>query len=302
MPETSSLTTKQVARLCRVSDATVKRWEDAGLLKSERTGGGHRRFRAEEVARFQRQQNIGLKQKHGEHSARIALRQRPRRGSQKTYSDASPLFRCMLAGREDEAAEILISSFLHGAPLAKIFDDLVCPAMRRTGALWFDGELNVAQEHLATRAIYNAIYKLRETIPVREENEGLAAAGGGNLAFCCTIEGDFHELPSHFAQLTLESDGWEVMNFGANMPFYSFADEVLYYTPEVICISGTVITDYERIARDYKEFRARIAKLKIPVILGGRVFEETRGKQRFPAELYADSFTEVSEFAKNLFA
>ena len=60
MTQTKSLTTRQVANLCSVSHATVKRWEDAGLLVSERTNGGHRRFRAEEVARFQLEQNLSL--------------------------------------------------------------------------------------------------------------------------------------------------------------------------------------------------------------------------------------------------
>lgn len=68
MADIKGFTTIEVARLCRVSDATVKRWEEAGLLKSERTSGGHRRFRAEEVARFQREQGLGLKQSHGDES------------------------------------------------------------------------------------------------------------------------------------------------------------------------------------------------------------------------------------------
>ncbi len=68
MADLKCFTTKEVARLCRVSDATVKRWEDAGLLQSERTSGGHRRFRAEEVIRFQREQCLGLKQSHGDES------------------------------------------------------------------------------------------------------------------------------------------------------------------------------------------------------------------------------------------
>ncbi len=57
--ELKCLTTREVARLCHVSDATVKRWQDAGLLHSERTSGGHRRFRAEEIARFRREQGLG---------------------------------------------------------------------------------------------------------------------------------------------------------------------------------------------------------------------------------------------------
>jgi excisionase family DNA binding protein len=284
MLELNGLTTKEVARLCRVSDATVKRWEEAGLLKSERTSGGHRRFRAEEIARFQR----GLKKSHGDESARAALR---RRRIKKSFSN-SLLFQSIVAGREDEAANILISAYLRGNPPARIFDDSVCPALRRIGELWFDGELNVAQEHLATRAAYNAIYKLRENIPVGEAN--------GKLAFCCSMEGDFHELPTHFTQIILENEGWEAMNFGANMPLYSLTDEILYHAPEVVCISGAVIGDYERQARDYKEFRARIAKLKIPVVLGGRAFEGARVRTRFPAEFYAENFTRFAAFVKTL--
>jgi excisionase family DNA binding protein len=288
MLELNGLTTKEVARLCRVSDATVKRWEEAGLLKSERTSGGHRRFRAEEVARFQRDQNIGLKQARGDESARAALR---RRRIKKSYSN-SLLFHSLLAGREDEAGNFLIDAYLRGKAAAQIFDDSVCPAMRRVGELWFDGELNVAQEHLATRAAYNSIYKLRENIPVREMN--------GKLAFCCALEGDFHELPTHLAQIVLENEGWEAMNFGANTPLYSLTDEILYHTPEAVCIAAAIISDYERLARDYKEFRARIAKLKIPVVLGGRAFEDKRIRTRFPAEFYAENFTQFEEFVKAL--
>ena len=98
--------------------------------------------------------------------------------------------------------------------------------------------------------------------------------------------------------MTLENDGWEVMNFGANTPLYSLGDEVLYHTPELVCISATIISDYERAARDYHEFRSRIAKLKIPVIMGGRVFENARVRARFPAELHAETFAQVGKFAK----
>ena len=286
MPELISLTTREVARLCRVSDATVKRWEEAGLLKSERTSGGHRRFRAEEVARFQQSQGLGTKRTRGGETARAALR---RRRVNKIPS-SSPMFHSLLAGREDEAANILISAYLGGKPLPQIFDQLLCPALRRVGELWFDGEINVAQEHLATRVAYHAIYKLREIVPLKEMN--------GKLAFCCALEGDLHEIPTHLAQIILEHEGWEALNFGANTPLYSLTDEILYHTPEVVCIAAALINDYERLSRDYKEFRARIGKLKIPVVLGGRVFAEQRVRIRFPAELYAENFTQFAEFVK----
>ena len=68
MSNPNRLTTKEVARICRVSDATVKRWAAAGLIDSEKTNGGHRRFRAEDVARFQADQGLGVGKDSGDNS------------------------------------------------------------------------------------------------------------------------------------------------------------------------------------------------------------------------------------------
>ncbi len=286
--ELKSLTTKEVARLCRVSDATVKRWEASGLLKSERTSGKHRRFRAEEVARFQREQKLGLKIHNGDESA---VRATSRRRVSKMPSDA-PLFHSLIAGCEEEAANMLIEAHLRGVPLPEIFDEIVCPAMRQIGELWHDGNLSITQEHIATRVAVSVILKLRNVLPVPEMN--------GELAMCCALESDFHDLPTHLAQMVFEDQGWEVLNFGANTPLYSLAEEVLQHAPKLLCISATVINDIERSVRDYKIFIEQIGKLKTRIILGGGAFADEHLRRRFPADLYARSFGEVAGFARRL--
>ncbi len=283
-----SLTTRQVARLCRVSDATVKRWEDAGLIKSERTSGGHRRFQPEEIVRFQREQNLGLKHRHGDESV---VRTRTRSAANGDDSDSS-FFHSLIAGAETEAANTLITAHLHGSAPSDIFDNLISPAMKRIGELWYKGDLSVAHEHLATRTAQYAIHTLRRTLSVPEMS--------GELAMCCGIEGDFHELPTYMAQITIENEGWEVLSFGSNMPLHSMTEEILRHSPEIICISATLIPDIERISRDYKQFRERIEKLKIPVIIGGRAFSDEQIRSRFPAEFHAESFNQVAEFLKNI--
>ncbi len=288
MTDLKCLTTKEVARLCRVSDATVKRWEHAGLLQSERTGGGHRRFRAEEVVRFQREQNLGLKKCHGDESV-VAAAARPRESRR---AGGSPLFHSLIAGCEEAAANELISEYLQGKSLTEIFDDSICPAMRRVGELWLKGELSVSQEHLATRTAQNSIYKLRNSLPVPEMTD--------KLAVCCALEGDFHELPSFLAQVTIENEGWEVLNFGANTPLKCLAKEILHHSTKIICISAAVIADVESLTRDYKCFAERVGKQKIPIILGGRAFRNIIVRRRFPADLYAQSFAEAAKFVRKL--
>ncbi len=289
MADIKGFTTIEVARLCRVSDATVKRWEEAGLLKSERTSGGHRRFRAEEVARFQREQGLGLKQNHGDESV---IKTTNRARDKKVYSD-SAFLQTLIDGGEEAAANFFITAHLEGKPLTEIIDRLVCPAMREIGELWHREEISVAQEHLATRTAISAIYKLRSALPVPEMKNG--------LAMCCAMEGDLHELPTLLAQITIENEGLEVINFGAATPLYCLADEAARHSPNFVCISATVINDLERLTRDYKDFRGKIVKLEIPVLLGGRVFEDENIRKRFKSEFYARSFTDVAEFARNLY-
>ena len=288
MSHSNNLTTKEVARLCRVSNATVKRWEDADLLKSERTSGGHRRFRAEDVARFQREQELGQKNCPGDESVVTVLKMR----RDCRQISGSPLFNSLIAGREEDAAEIIINSFLNEKSLATIFDRLISEEMCRIGKLWFDGKLSIAEEHLATKSVMCALHKLRSVLPIPEPC--------GKLAICCTTEGDFHELPTHFVQLLLEGEGWEVVNFGANLPIYSLCEEVSKLSPDLICISSTIMTDCERLSRDYAEFNCKTSKQNIPVILGGNAFEDKQIRQRFPAQLYPKSFAEVAEFAETI--
>lgn len=288
MTELKCLTTKEVARLCRISDASVKRWENAGLLKSERTNGGHRRFRAEEIIRFQREQKLGLKQCHGDESVMMATN---RRRGDKIFS-SSECLHALVEGCEEAVTNILINAHLDGKSLTEIFDEVVCSAMCQIGELWAKGEISITQEHLATRAVSNALYKLRHTLPVPKMTD--------KLAMCCAVEGDFHELPTHLAQMTIENEGWEVMNFGANTPLYCLAEEILQHSPQIICISATIINDVERLSRDYKIFTEQISTSKIPILLGGKAFKDGQIRQRFPAQLYAQSFTETAEFTRNL--
>ncbi len=287
MANIKGFTTIEVARLCRVSDATVKRWEEAGILRSERTNGGHRRFRAEEVARFQRDQSLGLKQSHGDESVRKTIN---RTRDKKVDSD-SKFLQSLIDGGEEAVTNSFITAHLEGKPLTEIIDHYICPAMQEIGELWHKGEITITQEHLATRTAISAIYKLRNSLPVPEMKSG--------LAICCALEGDLHELPTLLAQIAVENEGLEVINYGASTPLYSLVDEVVRYAPSFICISATLVNDLERLSRDYKYFREKTSKLGIPILLGGRVFNDEHMRNRFPGDTYPDNFTAVAKFARS---
>lgn len=288
-----TLTSKEAARLLGVSEASVKRWADGGLLPTVKTAGGHRRFRPEDVAVFRRERL----HKTGRPPARAQSETRHARGTSlrskaKREETAGLMYEVLLGGHAEEAAAILVSLHLEGVGVSVLADEVLCPAMRRVGDLWHQGELSVAQEHVATRAALEALQALRASLHPH--------AAHGRRAVCCAAEEDFHELPVQLAALVLEARGWEVVSLGTSTPFYALAEAVGRFEPRLVCVAATILEGLDRAAREYGEARKAAARSGAGLVLGGAGFAEEDVRRRFPAELHAEDFRQLEEFAASL--
>src|SRR5678816_3361055 len=213
----ANLTTRDVARLLLVSEATVKRWADDGLLLPKKTAGGHRRFSIQSVARFRREQGIAPAAQSP--TKRVTKKVVPGRlPSVESFGDL------LLSENEAEATAQLIDAYLQNHGLGTLFDTTITNAMHRVGDLWFTGTITIADEHLATRVMLSALQKLRGIV--------VPGQATGLKAVCCGIEGDLHELPIHLAEIILESEGWNVSNLGPNTPLFTLRDICLLYTSD----------------------------------------------------------------------
>jgi excisionase family DNA binding protein len=298
------LTSKEAARLLGASEASVKRWADGGLLASEKTAGGHRRFRPEDVARFKRgQKNRGAFEA-----------QQTRDGADSSGSSSSPheahdganvlrafenddlivnaLFEALARGQAEETTGLLVKSYLDKRPLASIFDGLLATAMQKIGDLWHQGDLTVAQEHLATRAALHALQTLDKVVAEPEPNN--------LLAVCCSTEDDFHELPIQCTELILRHEGWEVLSLGPNTPFYALTEIVARLHPTLVCVASTILGDLDRAVREFQELRAQASRVGAAIVLGGAGFADANVRRRLPAELHADTFRQLLDFAHTL--
>jgi len=277
------LTTRQLARLWLVSEATVKRWADAGLLPARRTAGGHRRFLPDEVARFQTERGLGRTAAVAAAPAGAGLESAGRN----VGVDSELFFNAIVAGHDD-AATLLIEAYLDGVEMWRLFDETVARAMHRVGELWHEGSVTVADEHFATRTATRAVERVGVSVRRRE--------GRGRSAVCCAPEGELHELPALCLQVLLESGGWRVRGLGANTPFFTLADAVERHRPDLVCVSATMLLDLERSAREYAQFVEAARRAGARVALGGQGFRDKGARRRFDAELHGESFEELMNF------
>lgn len=290
-----NLTSKEAARLLSVSEASVKRWADVGLLPALKTAGGHRRFRPEDVAAFRRGSLIT--ETAGALKRGDALEQATSTppGDAAAFGQDLPqaMFEIITGGHDEEAAAMLVNLYLHGHTVALISDTVLCPALRKVGDLWHAGELSVAQEHLATRTALSALQALRASLHVRELEDA-------RVAICCSVEDDFHELPVHVAALTLEAQGWGVVNLGTSTPFYALSEAVARFKPRLVCVASTVFNHPDRAAREYGEFSTATGRVGASVVLGGAGFQSEAARRRFPADLHAETFFQLESHASAL--
>jgi excisionase family DNA binding protein len=285
---TKFLTTRQLSRVWLVSEATIKRWADTGQLKSSRTVGGHRRFPLAEVMRFQTERGLGAATA-GAAGVATAV------GMAETF-DAEPaaeqFFEAAKRGRVGEATALLLEAHMLGVRLELIFDEVVAPSLRRVGDLWYGEEMSVAEEHLATSTAARAV----ESLAASTRRAG-AKAGA---AVCCAAEEEMHTLPVLCAQALLEGAGWEVRNLGGHTPFFALAEYVGRHRPSLVCVSATLQRELEHNARDYAQLSAAARACGARVVLGGEGFGAAPVRARFPADLHAERFGDLSEFVRGL--
>ena len=250
------LTTRQLARLWHVSEATIKRWADTGQLNSGRTVGGHRRFPVADVMRFQTERGLGAPVGAATQSAEAALFD--------TAQTDQQFFAAITEGHAAEAAALLLEAHMMGAPLEHIFDEVVMAAMRRVGDRWESDEMSVAEEHLATSTAAHAV----ESLAVSVRRAGAHAP----RAVCCAAEDELHTLPVLCAQALLGGAGWEARNLGGHTPFFALAEYVSKQRPALVCVSSTMQRELEHNARDYTQFEAAARARGTRVVLGGQGF------------------------------
>ncbi len=285
---TKYLTTRQLSRVWLVSEATIKRWADTGQLKSSRTVGGHRRFPLAEVMRFQTERGLGAANVGASAATATAAATAEKFDAEQT---AGRFFEAVRRGRAGEATALLLEAHMLGAELDLIFDEVVATSLQRVGDLWYGEEMSVAEEHLATSTATRAV----ESLAASTRRAG-AKAGA---AVCCAAEEEMHTLPVLCAQAVLEGAGWDVRNLGGHTPFFALAEYVEKQRPALVCVSATLQRELEHNARDYAQLSAAARACGARVVLGGEGFRGEAVREKFPADLHAESFAELLKFTRD---
>jgi excisionase family DNA binding protein len=279
------LSPKQVARAIGVSESSLKRWCDQGLIQTVRTAGGHRKMPLADVLRFAREQGhsllspevLGLPPASDHAALGIA------RGKQR-------LFEALLAGDELLARQIVFDLFFARHPLAEIFDEVIAAAFHDIGDRWACHEADVYQERRGCELTLRILGDLRRVQP--EPGKRWPAAGG-------TIEGDFYAVPSAMAALILRDAGFDATCLGNSIPFSSLVQAVHDTRPKLFWLSVSHIRPELDFVMEFEELSRACSAAGAAFVVGGRALTaELRPRLTYSA--YCDTMQHLAGFAQTL--
>jgi excisionase family DNA binding protein len=255
------LSTRQVATLLGVGEATVKRWADAGEIECFRTPGGHRKFRLRDITTFVTERNYQAKG-----PLPTAL---PPEAGEPGLSAVEHFETAALRGDASALVAQLTLLRLRGTDLPTLFDDVVAHALTRIGDAWEKHRISIAEEHVAAQAVIDAIARAQ---PLAEP-PGEPVRPDRGVAVVAAVAGELHDIAARMSACLLRARGFEVLAPLAQTPARDLADLVLRSRAALVVLSSTV---QPRVEEQVTLAVAAAREVSGKVVVGGSAMREAR--------------------------
>lgn len=276
---------KQVARAIGVSESSLKRWCDQGLIRTVRTAGGHRKMVIAEVLRYVREQDHKLVSPE-----LLDLPPASAHASTGLTQGESRLVDALLAGDELVARQIVFDLYLAKHSQSLIFDEVIAAAFREIGNRWECHDADVYQERRACEIALRVLFDLRR-VQLVPERKWLATGG--------TIEGDHYSLPSAMAELVLRDAGFYATSLGASIPFASLVKAVQETKPKLFWLSVSHVCEGLNFVTEFAALSKVCTEADTALVVGGRALTE-ESRQRMTYSAYCDTMQHLEAFATTL--
>ena len=279
------ITPKQVARAIQVSESSVKRWCDKGVIPTQRTPGGHRRIGLAGLMEFLRESRQMLVRPEV-----LGLPATTGRTSRVIDRAVGQLVTALVRGDDEQCRQIALDLYLAEHSLSTIFDQVFAPAFESIGNRWECGDVEVYQERRACEISLRVLHDLRTLIPVPPTDSPLAIGG--------VVEGDKYNLGTTMAELVLRDGKWNAISLGSNLPFPTLAEAIKHHRPRWFLVSCSFIRDEPAFLRGYSELYEEFG-LDVAFVVGGRsLVESVRQQMKYAA--YCDNMAHLEACAQTL--
>jgi len=279
------LTPKQVSRAIQVSESSVKRWCDKGVIPTQYTAGGHRRIPMQGLLEFLRTSNYRLVRPEV-----LGLPVAAGRTERVIDRSSQEMTSALIAGDEDRCRQIVMDLYLAEHSIASICDKVFSPSFEEIGNKWECGEAEVYQERRSCEIALRVLHELRSMIAAPPADAPLAIGGA--------VEGDQYSLATTMVELVLRDEGWRATSLGENLPFASLAAAIAENRPRLFWLSASHLEDEAAFVAGYNELFDSHGG-QVPFVVGGRALSaEIRKQIKYAA--FCDNLGHLVAYSRSL--
>ena len=247
-----------------VSHSSLRFLEREGLIMAIRTAGGHRLYSPADVERI-RQIKTWQAQRLSLDEIRQRLAELDRLPAPATLADA--FLGQALAGNLAAAYQTIITADDLGLPLARLFAEVLQPALAEVGERWAQGQLLVAQEKEISELT-------RDLIADLSLRHARTATPGPALVAAC-VEGERHEIGLRMVCALLRAEGYAVHFLGADVAPRFLLEAVQLHRPAVILLAARLAPHLPAVKDAIDVVTTGLSpESPPPIVVGGRAAAE----------------------------
>jgi excisionase family DNA binding protein len=258
-----AITINEAAQRLGVHYMTVYRYIRLGMLPARKEGSGWR-IEPADLNRLDTSPSVPARKRSAPWHTRLQAR--------------------MLAGDEAGSWGVVEAAIGSGMEPRDFYCDVLTPVLHAIGELWQNGEIGVEDEHLASNVAAAMIGRLGPRFASRGRTKGTVVIA--------TPAGERHDLGLAMLGDILRSDGYRVLNLGADTPAQALVS-ALRSVDDLSALALSVVHSESLATAESLIETVRESLGAVPVLAGGAAVTDDQSAQRLGADGWAGDAREV---------
>ncbi|HDK7173777.1 TPA: corrinoid protein [Clostridium botulinum] len=195
---------------------------------------------------------------------------------------------------EEETVELAKECIEKDISAYEAIDKGLANGMNRAGELYEEGEYYIPELLMCSDAMYSGLEILK---PHLKKND----LGKKHKIVIGVIQGDTHDIGKNLVKIMMETEGFEVVDLGRDVPPRDFVDKAKEIEADIICMSTLMTTTMDGMEEVIKLLKEEGIREKVTVMIGGGPISQNFA-DKIGADVYTTDASKAAKYAKKIIA
>ncbi|EDU37282.1 cobalamin-binding protein [Clostridium sporogenes] len=195
---------------------------------------------------------------------------------------------------EEETVELAKECIEKDISAYEAIDKGLANGMNRAGELYEEGEYYIPELLMCSDAMYSGLEILK---PHLKKND----LGKKHKIVIGVIQGDTHDIGKNLVKIMMETEGFEVVDLGRDVPPRDFVDKAKEIEADIICMSTLMTTTMDGMEEVIKLLKEEGIREKVTVMIGGGPISQNFA-DKIGADVYTTDASKAAKYAKKIVA